>query len=108
MWVKGAVKLALFEKVMASDGTATVKVRNMGSERTGGVVNVWGYGIKNLVFILSWFSRKTAGGRCLEHQWGRGSCGDEYSRRYNAVCFMHHSSRCFYNTNRGNNGRESY
>ena len=54
--------------MMASDGTATVKVRTMSSERRGGVVNVWGYGMKTLVFILSWFSRKTAGGRCLEHQ----------------------------------------
>ena len=57
-----------FKKIMASDGTATVKVRTMSSERRGGVVNVWGYGMKTLVFILSWFSRKTAGGRCLEHQ----------------------------------------
>ena len=95
------------KKNMASDGTATVKVRTMGSERRGGVVNVWGYGMKTLVFILSWFSRKTAGGRCLEHQRGRGSCGGEYSGRYNAVCFMHHSTRCFYNTNRGKNGRDS-
>ena len=68
------------KKNMASDGTATVKVRTMGSERRGGVVNVWGYGMKTLVFSLS----------------------------YNAVCFMHHSTRCFYNTNRGKNGRDSY